>query len=389
MTLRPGRDKPVRAGHPWVFSGAVGKIEPREPEAGQPCRVYSHEGEMIAAGYVNPSSRITCRLAAFDKNLTWDESLISARLDQALALRERLLPPQTDCLRLVNSEGDFLPGIVVDRYGPGLVLELTTAGADRLRDSIVRLLREKTRPEFIYENSSSPPRVEEGLSEARGILLGELPENLTVLEHGHRFRVDPAGGQKTGFYLDQRENRVLAARCTADGARVINLFCYSGAFSVYCASAGASRVVGVDSSRPALELAAENLVLNGLDPATHPTVRADAFQYLRENPGPFDLAVVDPPPLARRSTHVQKACRAYKDINRLALTALSPGGVLLTFSCSGHVDSRLFRQILFAAALESGREARIIAAPGPGPDHPVSIRHPEGEYLKGLLIQVV
>ena len=278
--------------------------------------------------------------------------------------------------------------MVGDRYGPGVVLELTTAGADRLRDSIVSLLEQKIHPDFIFENSCGQLRAEEGLSENQSVLSGALPPELVIREHGHRFRVDPGGGQKTGFYLDQRENRALAAHWTAPGAQVLNLFSYSGAFSVYCAAAGAARVVSVDSSRPALDLAAENLRLNGFDPEMHPLVRADAFQYLRVNPGKFDLLVVAPPPLARRSSHTARAARAYKDINRLALASLSSGGILLTFSCSGHVDTKLFRQILFAAALDAGREARVLSTLGPGPDHPVSIYHPEGEYLKGLLIQV-
>lgn len=388
VTLVRGREKPVLAGHPWVFSGAVKKVEPQAAPAGAACDILAHDGSWLAAGYVNTASQIICRVASRNPGESWDENLLAERLDQALALRKRILPSGTDCIRLVNSEGDSLPGIVVDRYGAGLVAELNTAGAVSLREALTRLLVERLRPDFIFENSTGPLRAEEGLAEEKGPLLGESPGTVTVSENGHRFRVDPSGGQKTGFFIDQRDNRSLAARWMQPGGRALNLFCYTGAFSVYLASAGAASVTGVDSSAPALEAAAENLRLNGLNPETHKLLRADAFEYMRTDSGPYSLIVCDPPPLARRSSHIERASRAYKDINRLALGALAPGGVLFTFSCSGHIDSRLFRQIMFAAAMEAGRQARVLAVLGAGADHPFSIYHPEGEYLKGLLIQV-
>jgi 23S rRNA (cytosine1962-C5)-methyltransferase len=388
VTLVRGREKPVLAGHPWVFSGAVKNVEPQAAPSGAACDICAHDGIWLAAGYINTASQIICRVVSRNPEESWNESLLAERLDQALALRKRILPSGTDCIRLVNSEGDSLPGIVVDRYSAGLVVELNTAGAVSLREALTRLLVDRLGPDFIFENSSGPLRAEEGLSEEKGPLFGEKPGIVTVTENGHRFLVDPSGGQKTGFFIDQRDNRSLAARWMTAGGRALNLFCYTGAFSVYLAAAGAASVSGVDSSAPALETAAGNLRLGGLDPAAHPLIRADAFEYMRTDSGPYNLIVCDPPPLARRSSHVERASRAYKDINRLALGALAPGGVLLTFSCSGHIDPRLFRQIMFAAALEAGRQAKILAVLGAGADHPFSIYHPEGEYLKGLLIQV-
>ena len=388
LYLRSGRERPVLGGHPWVFSGAVERIEPAEPEPGADCQVCDHQGNRLAAGYVNPNSKIICRVVSRVQGESWNESLLQRRLTRALALRERILPPKTDCLRLINSEGDSLPGVVVDRYGKGIVLQLTTAGAERVREPLVHVLKEKLDPEFIFENSTGTSRAEEHLGALKQCLLGEPGPRVPVIEHGHRFLVDVQGGQKTGFYLDQRENRKLAASWTAKGARVLNLFAYTGAFSVYAGIAGAGRVISVESSEDALALAAENMTAAGLDPEKHPLVKADAFEYLRseakaEN---FDLMVIDPPPLARRKAHLQKASRAYKDINRLGLSHLAPGGIMLTFSCSAHVNDRLFRQIVFSAALEADRQVRLLQTLGPGPDHPVSIYHPEGEYLTGFLL---
>ena len=389
VRLKTGREKPVKSGHPWVFSGAVEQIEPPGAEPGSPCRVVAADGSFLANGYLNPHSQITCRVVSRQEGETWSAELVERRVGEAIRLRERILPPETDCIRLVNSEGDGLPGVVVDRYGDGMVVELNTAGADHLREAISGTLeRALAGPSFIYENSAGPARRLEHLPEVKQTLSGTLPDRLVVTEYGHHFAVDPAHGQKTGFYLDQRDNRRLAAAWTRPSGLALNLFAYTGSFSVYLAKAGTGRVVSVDSSGPACELARENLALNGFSPEDHPVVRGDAFEYLRENPGPFDTIVVDPPPLARRSSHVDKAARAYKDVNRLAIAAAAAGGVLLTFSCSAHVDSRLFGQIMFAAALEAGRQVRVLARLGAAADHPVSIYHPEGEYLKGLLLQI-
>ncbi|MFH1068427.1 MAG: class I SAM-dependent rRNA methyltransferase [Candidatus Glassbacteria bacterium] len=389
VRLKKGREKPVVSGHPWVFSGAVEGIEPEGAEPGAACRVLAADGSFLANGYVNPRSQIICRLVSRAEAETWSEELVVSRVAEAIRLRERLLPPATDCIRLVNSEGDGLPGVVVDRYGSGVVVELNTAGADRLRGAVTESLeRALAGPSFIYENSAGPARGLEHLPEVKQALAGAAPDRIIITEYGHRFLVEPFHGQKTGFYLDQRENRKLAAGWARPGCSALNLFAYTGAFSVYLAAAGAGRVVSVDSSERACVLAVENLILNDLSPEAHPIFCEDAFEYLRNSSGPFDVIVVDPPPLARRSAHVQKAARAYKDVNRLAIAAAASGGAILTFSCSAHVDIRLFSQIVFSAALEAGRRVRILARLGAGPDHPVSIFHPEGEYLKGLLLEV-
>ena len=386
ITLRRGRERPVLNGHPWIFSGAVESISPEQPEPGSRCDVYSAEGEWLAAGYFNPESQITCRLVTRREGEKWGPELLAQRLEQAVAFRERINPPETDCLRMVNAEGDGLPGVIVDRYGKGLVVELTTAGAEQVRKELAGWLKKKFKPSFIYENSTEPVRTQEGLGEVRQALHGDPGSRVKVTEYGHNFLVDPVEGQKTGFYLDQRENRRLAANWTAKGVRALNLFSYTGAFAVYLARAGASRVVSVDTSEKAIELAEENLAENGLSAKDHPLVRADAFEYLRQCDEEFDLIVIDPPPLARRSSHVRKASRAYKDINRLGFSRLAAGGLMFTFSCSGHVGKRLFQQVVFSAALEAGKEMRVLAHLGAGSDHPVSLYHPEGEYLKGFLL---
>ena len=386
VILHEGRERPVLNGHPWIFSGAVKSIEPEEPEPGSLCEVYAADGGWLAAGYVNPKSQITCRLVTRDRDESWNEKFIECRLEEAALFRERICPPETNCLRLVNSEGDRLPGVVVDRYGDGLVVELLTAGAESLREEIARLLIRRFDPAFIYENSTGPVRSQEHLAEKKQFLYGEPVDRVEVVEYGHRFLVDIPGGQKTGFYLDQRENRRLAAQWTVKSARALNLFAYTGAFSVYLTQAGAAKVTSVETSEKSLDLARENLALSGFSAEDHPLVRADANAYLRQEEEECDIIIVDPPPLARRSSHVQKASRAYKDINRLALARLARGGVAFTFSCSGHVGAHLFRQIVFSAALEAGREVKVLARLGPGPDHPVSIYHPEGEYLTGLLL---
>ena len=386
LTLREGRERPVLNGHPWIFSGAVERIEPEDPEPGTLCEVYGHDGSWLGAGYLNSHSQIICRVVTRQEGRSWNAELLAERLEQAESLRKRIQPADTDCLRIVNSEGDGLPGIIVDRYAEGLVVQLTTAGAQVLRQELKDLLLERFSPSFIYENSSGTVRLQEGLEELREPLHGEPQPRLEIREYGHRFLVDILEGQKTGFYLDQRENRRLAAQWVQKEARVLNLFAYSAAFAVYLAKAGASRVVSVESSDKALELAEENLALAGLSPKDHPLVKADAFEYLRSTDEEYNLIVIDPPPFAKRSSHVKRASRAYKDINRLGLQRLAKGGLLFTFSCSGHVGAGLFRQIVFSAALEAEREVLLMDHLGAGPDHPISIYHPEGEYLTGLLL---
>jgi 23S rRNA (cytosine1962-C5)-methyltransferase len=387
--LRKGRERPVAQGHPWIFSGAVERMEPSGFEPGANCIVCDYQGNPLAAGYANLNSKIICRVVGRGKEESWGKSLLEKRMDQALALRQKILPPDTDCLRLVNSEGDNLPGLVVDRYGEGIVIQLTTAGAERLREPLLKIIKKKLKPSFIFENSTGATRAEEHLGAIKQCCFGEPEPLVPVSEYGHRFLVDVPGGQKTGFFLDQRENRKLAESWTARGAKVLNLFSYTGSFSVYSGSAGADMVTSVDSSEDALALAAENIKAAGLDQAKHKLIKADAFEFLRSGEGAgekYDLIVIDPPPLAKRKAYLEKASRAYKDINRMGFLHLNPGGIMLTFSCSARMDNRLFRQVVFSAALEAGRQVRLLKILGASPDHPVSIYHPEGEYLTGMLL---
>jgi 23S rRNA (cytosine1962-C5)-methyltransferase len=385
VILKKGRDDPIRRGHPWVFSGAVGRVE-GTAEPGDPCRVVAHGGEVLGVGYYNSRSSIAVRMfGRGDEAFTGDS--LALRVRAAVARRSRLVGPDTDTYRLVNSEGDFLPGLIVDRYGPGLCVQILTAGMERWRERIVAELVSLLAPSFVCERSDSEARGQEGLAVRSGMLYGELPDEVRVTENGVSFVVDLEGGQKTGFYTDQRCNRLLF-RSHADRAGVCDCFAYTGAFSLYARLGGASRVDTVDSSAPALAVARRNLELNGVDLGSSRLVEANVFDFLRAREHRYDLMVLDPPKFARHRRDVAGAARGYKDINLMAMRCLTPGGVLFTFSCSQAVDTRLFRQIVFGAAADSGRELQVLHVLTQPPDHPVNIAHPEGEYLKGLVLRV-
>ena len=385
--LRPGREKPVLGGHPWIFSGSIERLEGyRLP--GDPCEILSAAGERLGFGYLNANSQIVCRVVSRDEPP--GPRLWAARLDAAFALRARLAPGDegTDAWRLVNSEGDFLPGLIVDRYGSGLCVQFLTAGMERSRSQLLEMLRERLAPGFVYERSDSPLRGEEGLAPAVGLLSGALPSPLVIREGGLEFTIDPARGHKTGFYLDQRDNRRLAGQLSR-GVPVLNCFCYTGGFSVHAAAGGGAPVVSVDLSRDAVELARANLERNGFADASARCVRADVFHHLRADRSRYGLIVLDPPKFARREGEVADAARGYHDINRLALERLSPGGHLLTFSCSQAVNLILFQQIVFEAAKEARQELQVLGRLGAGADHPFNACHREGEYLKGLWLRRV
>lgn len=387
--LKPGREKPVLGGHPWIFSGAVERLDGYN-EPGDSCEVLDAAGRRLGFGYLNTRSQIVCRLVGAEPP---GPELWARRLEAALDLRARLglpaaAPAATDAYRLVNAEGDFLPGLVIDRYGDGLCLQITTAGMERWRDELVALLRERLAPAFVYERSDAPLRREEGLPPRTGLLAGELPEPLVVREAGLEFAVDLARGHKTGLYLDQRENRLLAGGL-ARGAAVLNCFCYTGGFSVHAAAGGARKVVSVDLAREAVELARGNLARNGFAAAAAAVERADIFQRLRQEKGEYDLVVLDPPKFAKRESEVEGAARGYRDINRLALERLAPGGCLLTFSCSQAFSLLLFQQTVLEAAKETGREVQVVRRLGAAADHPFNACHREGDYLKGLLLRRV
>jgi len=385
LTLKPRREGPVRGGHPWIFSGAIASgLEGAEP--GEPVAVHAAGGRYLAAGYCNPQTPITVRVLTHEEEAI-DAAFVRRRLDEALALRRATLPADLDAYRVLNGEGDRLPGVVVDRYGDFLVCQFLTAGAARLAPAAVEGLGERLAPRGIFERSEGAVRTEEGLAGARGVLAGEEPPaRVAIAEDGARFLVDVLHGQKTGFFLYQRESRARV-RALAAGRRVLNAFAYTGGIGITAALGGAAEVVSVDTSRPALALAEEAWAANGLPTARGRFVVADVFEFLREGSEAYDLIVLDPPPFVRRRRDLAPGLRGYKDVNLQALRRLAPGGWLLTSSCSQHLTRAGFREVVAAAAADAGRVAEMVAEWGHPPDHPVLLAHPEGEYLKVMLLR--
>ena len=392
LILHPGKEKSVLRRHPWLFSGAVAQLDGRV-RPGATVDVVSHEGRPLARAAWNPASQIRARVWSFDAAETIDHAFFKRRIAAAVARRASLpeLAGQQG-LRLVHAESDGLPGVIADRYGDTVVVQLTTAGADKWRAAIADSLHQATGCARIYERSDVEVRKLEGLEAVTGWLHGEAGgDELVVEEHGVRMTVDYVGGHKTGFYLDQRENRRRAAEL-ARGRRVLNCFCYTAGFSLQALAGGAREVVSIDSSGPALATAQRNLALNPqLDAARAIWREADVFAELRnlrasgEN---YDLIILDPPKFAHTAAHAERAGRAYKDINLTAMRLLAPGGLLMTYSCSGGVSAELFQKIVAGAALDVGRTARIVQRLQGAADHPVDLAFPEGEYLKGLLLQL-
>lgn len=381
-TLKPGREGPVIAGHPWVFSGAIAKLVGEGP-AGSLAEVIAADGSVAGIGYVNPRCSIAVRMLS-RRLEEINSDFIYSRLTAALALRRAVVPPDTTAYRLVNGEGDFLPGIIIDVYGPFLVCQNLTAGADLLKplvvDGLVRLLS----PQGIYEKSEGGVRQEEGLANSAGVLWGEEPPPLVEMqENGCRFLVNVRGGQKTGFFLDQRDNRALVATM-AQGKRLLNGFAYTGGFGLAAAKNGAKQVISVDSSAAALHLAQKNWQLNHLLDTREDFVQADMFSYLPEITESFELIVLDPPPFIRRRQDLKVGISGYKEINLRALRRVAPGGQLFTFSCSQHLSAADFYQTVLFAAADARRNVRVLKQLGPAADHPVNLAHPEGRYLKGL-----
>ncbi len=384
--LAPGKEKPVLHRHPWIFSGAVDQIE-EGYAAGDLVRVLSSKEEFLGIGYLNPGSQIVVRMLAFE-DVAINEDFFDQKIAQAAALRKEFLPPATNAYRLIHSEGDFLPGLIVDVYGDFLVAQFLTAGIEVWKEAIVRSLRKHFPSCGIFEKSDSDLRKWEGLERSVGVLAGgEPPATLEILENGILFGVDIRGGQKTGFFLDQRESRA-AVRDLSAGKRVLNCFAYTGGFSIYAAKGGAKEVVSVESSEPAVQLGRMNCQKNQVDDKLSVWAQQDVFDYLRAAKREFDLIILDPPAFCKNKQQVQQAARGYKDINLQALKRIAPGGLLFTFSCSSYISPELFQKILFGAAADAGRDVRIIRKTSHAFDHPINIYHPEGEYLKGLLCEV-
>ena len=389
IILRPGRDASVLARHPWVFSGAAERVESL-PDAvdGDLCDVLDAEGGWLARGTLHRSSQILCRI------LTWRDEPIDAgffvrRLEEALAMRTRLLDlSATDAYRLANAEGDRLPGLIIDRYADHVVAQCLTSGMARLEGLWCAALEGLLRPAAIIDRTDRAVR-DPGLSGRREALRGSMPEGpIWIREGGLRFRVHLTAGQKTGFYLDQRDNRMLLAAHARD-REILNGFAYTGAFGVHAGAGGAAHVVQVESSAPALEEARMNWDANDLSRDRVEYVCEDLFRYLRREDRSFDAIVLDPPPYAKQKGSVERAARAYKDLNLWALRRLRPGGLLFSFSCSQHVGVDLFQKILFGAARDAHASCQWIRRLGPGVDHPVHLDHPQGEYLKGFLLRMV
>jgi 23S rRNA (cytosine1962-C5)-methyltransferase len=381
--LRKNREKSIRQRHPWIFSGAVQSLP--DFENGSLLAVRSAQGEHLGYAYFNRNCSIIGRMVSFDE--TPPEKAIEKSLERAIGLRGRFFGKEVTACRLVNGEGDDLPGLVVDRYADILVVQVTTLGMEKLKPFILELLIKKIAPRSIYEKSALPSRREEGLPDREGFLYGESLEQVEIAENGLRFIVDIARSQKTGFFLDQREMRTLV-RSLSSGRRILDCFAYTGGFSVNALAGGAERVDAVDSSEQAASLAQKNIVLNGLAHDAFRFFTADVFQFLRERSLDYDFVILDPPAFAKKKGDVISACRGYKDINRLAFQKMPGSGLVLTFSCSFFVDEALFQKVIFEAALEAGRRVRILQRHRMAPDHPVSIYHPESHYLKGFLLYI-
>ncbi len=389
LILNPGREKSLQHRHPWIFTGAVERIK-GEPQSGETVAVRDSHGAFLALAAYSPKSQILGRVWTYRENEMIDEAFLRARLARAIGLRQELAKT-TDGMRLVHGESDGLPGLVVDRYGDALVMQVLSAGMERWRVTLADLLVELTGCANLYERSDAEVRDLEGLPARSGILRGKLPVPLIIREHGLKFHVDVEKGQKTGFYLDQRDNRRRVGELAND-KDVLNCFCYSGGFSLSALQGGARSVLSVDSSAEALALARENLKLNNLAADRAEWLEADVFKSLRlmrDQGKSFDLIVLDPPKFAPTAHHAANAARAYKDINLWALKLLRPGGLLATFSCSGGVTADLFQKILAGAAMDANVTAQIVGRFAADTDHPAVLNFPEGEYLKGLLLRRV
>ncbi|MDH3197767.1 MAG: class I SAM-dependent rRNA methyltransferase [Candidatus Krumholzibacteria bacterium] len=391
VRLNKGREKLLLSRHPWVFGGAVERVE-GEVTPGDIVDVVAADGAFVGRGYHNAQSRICVRLLSWDPDTAIDEAWWQSKVEAAISARASLeSDATTDAYRLVHAEADLLPGLVADRYADVVVVQFLTAGVEQARDAIVGALGTRFPDARLYERSDTASRRREGLETRAGWIRGEGPARVEIREHGRTFLVNLEAGQKTGFYLDQRENRAAVAALAA-GRRVLDAFSYTGAFGVYAATAGAIAITLGDTSAGALETAKSNLEQNETGACTSEIVQADVFEQLRAWKAEgrrFDMVVLDPPRFAMNQHQVDKALRAYKDINMLAMQLLEPGGILVTFSCSGAVDAQAFTLAVSWAGLDAGRSVQIMRRLSQGPDHPVLTSFPESEYLKGLLCRIV
>jgi 23S rRNA (cytosine1962-C5)-methyltransferase len=390
IILKPGREKSLLRRHPWIFSGAINTIH-GSPKLGETVAIVSSKGEFLAKAAFNPNSNISGRVWTWNQSEIVDENFLARRILHATEIRrEQKDLIHSNAMRLVHAESDGLPGLVLDQYGEVCVVQFLTAGAEYWKEPIVDGIRTATQAKTIYERSNVDVRQLEGLSLSSGLLFGDaIGGQVEIVENDLKFLVDVVDGHKTGFYLDQRDNR-YTARQISEGRKVLDCFAYTGGFSLNCALGGAKDIFVVDASATALEIARSNVQNNNLKNCNINYIEYDVFKYLRilrDQAESFDLIILDPPKFAPTAAQAERAARGYKDINLLALKLLNPQGYLLTFSCSGGISEELFQKIVAGAALDAGVEAVIVKRLFQAIDHPVALNFPEGAYLKGFLIK--
>lgn len=391
IILNKGKDKAAWQLHPWVFSGAINKII-GNVQPGEVVSVFNIDDEFIAYGVYNNTSRVAVRLLEWNPANEINEQWWRNRIKKAVQNRAHLLTNDNDAVRLIFAEADFLPGLIADKYADFISIQVHAAGIEHVKAIIVDELALLLNPKGIYERSDLKSREYEGLTDVNGLLWGDLPpEFVDIVENGIRYKVNIIDGQKSGFYCDQRDNRMLTAQYVK-GKRVLDCFCYSGGFTLNALREGATEVVSVDSSALAIETLKDNIVYNNFESSQNKAVQSDVNKYLRQlgdEGEKFDLIVLDPPKYAPSRSTLERASRAYKDLNRRGLMLLESGGLLATFSCSGAMDIDTFKQVLAWAALDAGKEIQFIRQFSQPEDHPVRASFPEGEYLKGLLVRVL
>ena len=387
VVLKTGREKSVLHRHPWLFSGALQDVK-KGIASGETVNIVSSSGEVLAKGAYSPDSQIRVRIWTFDPAEEIDSGFFNRSICKAVKLRKTFIPAEDNACRLINAESDGLPGVIVDRYADFLVCQFLSAGADRFRQDIVQQLQEIISPAGIYERSDVEIRKKEGLKLQAGIIIGnEPPELIQVTQGGIDFLVDVRQGHKTGMYLDQHDNRYIVQHLAQD-REILNCFAYTGSFALAAMRGGAAKVTNIESSADAISMIVKQAGLNNLDAGKLENVQGDVFAVLRqyrEAGRKFDLVILDPPKFVSSADQLKRGCRGYKDINLLAMKLLRENGLLVTFSCSGHLSPELFQKIVADAAVDAVREVRIIASLGQPADHPVALNFPEGRYLKGLI----
>lgn len=385
IILKKGRQEALLRGHPWIFSGAIASVR-GNPGAGDIVLARDSAGNFLAFGFFNPLTDISFRVLTKRCEENISEYFWQSRLQDAYKLRQKIIDEQTNAYRLINAEGDGFPGLIVDVYNTTHVISMATAGMEKQKNHILSALVSQLKPMRIYERSDSRSRKIEGLENEIGIVFGENGTGvLEIMENGLKFKVDVVSGQKTGFFLDQRVNREKIRALSRD-ALVLNCFCYTGAFSVYCAEGGANNVVSLDISKTACAATRANLHLNGFAAENYPVIETDVFTYLRNTQENYNLIILDPPAFAKTKRDVTRASRGYKEINLQAIKHLARGGILATFSCSNFIEEELFYKIVLAAARDANADLQLLSRLEAGPDHPVALGHSEGRYLKGLLL---